>query len=308
MSDGASIRCGGEVAAALRSGAPIVALESTILAHGFPHPDNRQLAEELEVAIRQEGAVPATIAVMDGRLRAGLEPHELDRLTDPDAAVAKAGMIDLAVHIARGEVAATTVSATLYAAAALGIRFFATGGIGGVHRGDAGDVSSDLAALARQPVAVVSAGAKAILDLPRTVERLETLGVLVLGYRTFELPAFYVRGSGVPLTHRVESPVEIAELCRTRFDGLGQGGVLICNPIPEEHALDPGEIDAAIEAALGAADDHGIAGKELTPFLLARVAEATGGRAVAANRELALSNARLAARAAVAYAGTPHDD
>ena len=279
----------------------IVALESTILAHGLPWPDNLEVGRALEDAVRAEGATPATVAVIDGVPRAGLTNEELERVARDGASFAKAGAADLPVAIARGANAATTVSATCTIASAACIRVFATGGIGGVHRGDALDVSSDLMTLARTPIAVVSAGAKAILDLPRTLETLETLGVLVLGFGCDEFPAFYTRGSGLKLEHRVDTAQEAARILAARW-ALGQGGVLIANPIPEADALDASSIAAAIEAALALAAQRGVHGKPLTPFLLAELARATAGRSVVANRALALNNARVAARIAVALA------
>lgn len=286
------------VAAAAR---PVVALESTLVAHGLPWPDNLAVARELEAEVSAGGAIPATIAVVDGAAHVGLAPDVLERLARDGARFAKAGAADLAVHVARGACAATTVSATAVLAARAGIRVFATGGIGGVHRGDAGDVSHDLVALARTPIAVVSAGAKAILDLPRTLETLETLGVLVVGYRTAELPAFYTRGSGLALDHRVDGAAELAAIARVHWDELGGGGILVCNPIPAE--AEAAGIDAAIARALADAAAAGITGKRLTPYLLARLAEVTAGASIAANRALALHNARVAAELAVALAG-----
>ena len=283
-----------EVAAAR---GPIVALESTLVAHGLPWPDNLAVARELEAAVRDGGAVPATIAVLDGRARVGLDAPELERVARGGKELAKAGATDLAVHLARGGSAATTVSATAAIAARAGIRVFATGGIGGVHRGDAGDVSHDLVALASTPIAVVSAGAKAILDLPRTLEMLETLGVLVVGWRTSELPAFYAPRSGLALDHRVETSAELAAILRARWDDLGGGGVLVCSPIPDGDAL---ELDGPIARALGDAAAAGITGKRLTPYLLARLAEVTAGASIRANRALALHNARVAAEIASA--------
>ena len=212
------------------------------------------------------------------------------------------GATDLAVHLARGTCAATTVSATAILAARAGVRVFATGGIGGVHRGDGADVSHDLTALARTPIAVISAGAKAILDLPRTLELLETLGVLVIGFGTDELPGFYVRATGLRLDHRVDDAAALAAICRARWDGLGQGGVLVANPIPAAAALDAAAIDAVITAALADAARAGATGKRLTPFLLGRIAAATGGAAVRANRALARANAEVGAALAVALA------
>jgi pseudouridylate synthase len=288
-----------EVAEAVATGVPVVALESTIIAHGLPWPENLAVGTELESTVRAGGAIPATIAVARGRIRVGLGPAELEDLARRGGHYRKAGAADLAVHLARKGDAATTVSATAMLAARAGIRVFATGGIGGVHRGPSADVSHDLVALAQAPIAVVSAGAKAILDLPRTLEALETLGVLVVGYRTGELPAFYTPSSGLVLDHRIDEPDELACACALRWR-LGQGGVLVCNPIPAEHALDAVAIDAAVAAALGEAEAAGIAGKRLTPFLLARIAAVTGGAAVAANRALARHNAAVGADLAVA--------
>jgi pseudouridine-5'-phosphate glycosidase len=300
---GVNLVFGPEVAAARAAGRPIVALESTIVAHGLPWPDNFAIARELEAAVRATGGVPATIAVIDGRPHIGLATGLLERLAQGGGRFPKAGATDLAVHVARGSSAATTVSATAVLAARAGIRVFATGGIGGVHRGDTGDVSHDLVALARTPIAVVSAGAKAILDLPRTVELLETLGVLVLGYRTGEFPAFYTPTSGVVLDHRVETIGELAAIARARWTALDAGGILVCNPIPDAAALDATSIDIAIATALVAATAANITGRALTPFLLARLAEVTGGASIRANRALALHNAALAGELAVMLAG-----
>lgn len=291
-----------EARAALDRGHAVVALESTIIAHGLPYPDNLAVAHALETAVRARGAVPATIAVIGGKARVGLSEAELEHLARNGRAMAKAGAADLSVHMARDSDAATTVSGTAFLAARAGIRLFATGGIGGVHRGDTGDVSSDLPTLAALPIACVSSGAKAILDLPRTLETLETLGVLVVGYRTAELPAFYTRTSGLAIEHQAASAEDLAGILVTRFDALGQGGVLVANPIPAEAALDQTAIDAVIAQALQAAETAGIRGKALTPFLLARIAEVTQGKAVTANRALAENNAALAAEIAVAYA------
>jgi pseudouridine-5'-phosphate glycosidase len=290
-----------EVADALAAKRAVVALESTILAHGLPWPDNLEVGRALEAAVREGGAVPATIAVLEGVAHVGLSADALERLSRDGHAFAKAGAADLPVAFARGTSAATTVSATCTLAARAGIRVFATGGIGGVHRGDAGDVSSDLTVMAREPVAVVSAGAKAILDLPRTVETLETLGVLVLGLGTNEFPAFYTRESGVRLEHRVDSAEEIARILAARW-ALGQGGVLVANPIPLAAALDRASIDAAIAAALVAATQAGVRAKALTPFLLAHLSTVTAGASVRANRALALHNARVGAEIASALA------
>jgi pseudouridine-5'-phosphate glycosidase len=291
-----------EVAEARVARAPIVALESTLIAHGMPWPETLETARALETEVRANGATPATIAIVDGYIRIGLSAEMLERVARGAETFAKASAIDLAVHIARGTCAATTVSATAVLAARADIRVFATGGIGGVHRGSAGDMSHDLVALAKTPIAVVSAGAKAILDLPRTAEMLETLGVLVIGYRTDELPAFYTQNSGVRLDHAVGDAHALAAILRAHWRELEGGGVLVCNPIPDEHALDARTISAAIEAALAEADARGIHGKALTPHLLARVAVVTGGASVRANRALALHNASTAAELAVAFA------
>ncbi|HEY1556555.1 MAG TPA: pseudouridine-5'-phosphate glycosidase [Kofleriaceae bacterium] len=289
-----------EVAEARVVGKPVVALESTLVAHGLPWPDNLDVARELEGAVRELGAVPATIAVLDGHARVGLDGDQLQKLARAGTTLAKAGATDLAVHLARKSSAATTVSGTALIAARAGVRVFATGGIGGVHRGDGGDVSHDLVAIAKTPIAIVSAGAKAILDLPRTAELLETLGVLVVGYRTDELPAFYTQRSGVRLEHFAADVQELATIARRHWDDLGGGGILVCNPIPSDAALDTPAIEAAIEAAIAEAEARGISGKRLTPHLLARVAEVTGGDSIRANRVLARHNAELAAELAIA--------
>jgi len=299
-----SIDVAPEVARALAARRPVVALESTIIAHGLPWPDNHAVAAELEQTVRDGGAVPATIAVVEGRPRVGLDAARLEDLARRGDAFAKAGAADLAVHVARGTDAATTVSATSVLAARAGIAVFATGGIGGVHRGGDADVSHDLVALARTPIVVVSAGAKAILDLPRTLELLETLGVLVVGWRTDELPAFYTRRTGLALDHRVDDASDLARIARARW-ALGGGGILVANPIPAEDELDPAWIERAIAEALDAAAAAGVTGKRLTPFLLARLAETTGGAAVRANRALARANAALAAGLATALAALP---
>jgi pseudouridylate synthase len=294
-----------EVAEARVDKRPLVALESTLVAHGLPWPQNLEVARELEAAVRAKGAVPATIAIVDGRPHIGLAPELLERLAKDGATFAKAGATDLAAFVARGRSAATTVSATSVLAARAGIRVFATGGIGGVHRGDAGDVSHDLVTLAKTPLAVVSAGAKAILDLPRTLEVMETLGVLVVGYRTDELPAFYTVRSGLRLEHFAGTPEELASILRVHWDDLGGGGVLVANPIPAEASLDERMIDEAIVAALAEAARKGITGKALTPFLLAQLAEVTGGASIRANRALAKHNAEVGAELALAYDRRP---
>ena len=297
-----------EVAEARVDKRPVVALESTLVAHGLPWPENLEVALELEATVRAVGAVPATIAVVDGRVRIGLPPELLERVAKDGKQFSKAGATDLATYLARGKNAATTVSATSVLAARAGIRVFATGGIGGVHRGDVGDVSHDLVALAKTPIAVISAGAKAILDLPRTLEVMETLGVLVIGYRTDELPAFYTVRSGLRLDHFAGTPEELASILRVHWDDLGGGGVLVANPIPAEASLDEAVIAEAIQYALADAQRLGITGKRLTPYLLARVAEVTGGASIRANRALAKFNAQVAAELALAYDRHPQHE
>lgn len=289
-----------EVAEARVDKRPIVALESTLVAHGLPWPDNFELAKELESIVRDGGAVPAHIAVIDGRPCIGVTTAQLERIARDGRSFAKAGATDLAVYLARRRSAATTVSATSVIAARAGIRVFATGGIGGVHRGDAGDVSHDLIALAKTPIAVVSAGAKAILDLPRTLELMETLGVLVLGYRTDEFPAFYTVRSGIRLEHFTGTAQDCATILRRHWHDLDGGGVLVCNAIPAEASLDDHVIGRAIESALASAKEHGITGKPLTPHLLEQLAEVTGGASVRANKALARHNAKVAAEIATA--------
>jgi pseudouridine-5'-phosphate glycosidase len=296
---GVELLLSSEVAAARAAGTPIVALESTIVAHGLPWPDNLPIAKELEAAVKASGAVPATIAVIEGRPCVGLSDATLELLARDGAKLPKAGAVDISVHVARKTSAATTVSATSSLASKVGIRVFATGGIGGVHRGDAGDVSHDLVALARTPIAVVSAGAKSILDLPRTVEMLETLGVLVIGYQTNEFPAFYTRTSGIQLDHRSDTVGDLATIIRTHW-ALGGGGVLVANPIPEDAELDGDMITAAIGSAIAEAAARDVHGKRLTPFLLGRLAEVTGGASIRANRALAINDATVAGELAVA--------
>ena len=290
-----------EVRAALEQSRPVVALESSIIAHGLPVPVNREVAAGLERAVRERGAVPATVAIIDGELRVGLDEPAIARLAANNGEVAKANVADLAALMVKRRTAATTVSATCAIAEAAGIRVFATGGIGGVHRGAPHDESSDLQTLARTPIAVVCAGPKSILDLERTSERLETLGVLVLGVGTNELPAFHSRSSGIALEHRVEGAEEVAAIARVRW-ALGQGGVLVANPIPENVEIPMAELEPVIAAAETDAEAAGVGGKALTPFLLDRLERATAGRAVRANRALAVSNAEVAAEIAVALA------
>jgi pseudouridine-5'-phosphate glycosidase len=293
-----------EVAAALAAGHAVVALETTIVTHGMPYPDNVATARAVEAEVRAGGAVPATIAVLDGRIRVGLAADELERLART-ADVMKLSRADLPYALATGRPGATTVAATMICAHLAGIRVFATGGVGGVHRGaeTTMDISADLDELARTPVAVVCAGAKAVLDLPKTLEALETRGVPVIGYRTDELPAFWSRGGGglkAPL--RLDRPEEIAAMLRAQRALGYPGGALIANPPPEDAAIPADEVASWIEAALGDAARLGVAGKAATPFLLDRILHLSGGRSLAANAALVRSNARLAAEIAVALA------
>ncbi len=292
-----------EVREALAAGRPVVALESTIITHGMPAPRNLGTARQVEAAVRAGGAVPATIALMDGKIRVGLAVGELERLAAAED-VAKVSRADLPAVLAAGATGATTVAATMICAELAGIRVFATGGIGGVHRGAAEsfDVSADLQELARTPVAVVCAGAKAILDLPKTLEVLETLGVPVIGYGCDGLPAFYSRDCGLPVPLRCDSAAEIAGVMAAKWGlGLG-GGLVVANPIPAEQEIPAAEVAAWIDAALAEAERQGIRGKEVTPFLLARLEALSGGASLEANVALVLNNARLAAAIAAAYA------
>jgi pseudouridine-5'-phosphate glycosidase len=289
------------VAEALSAGEPVVALESALITHGLPAPANLLMAQQLEATLRQERAVPATIAVLDGAVHVGLEPAELERLAR-DRAPAKVSLRDLPALLARGSSGGTTVAATAHLAHRAGIRVFATGGIGGVHRGHPEDVSADLPALGATPIVVVCAGAKSILDLPRTLEVLETLGVPVVGYGTDTLPAFFSRSSNLPISARADSPEEVALMARNR-DALGlHAAVLVCVPVPGAAELPWETARAEIEAAVAEADEQGIAGKDVTPFLLARLVERTAGRSREANEALLINNARVAARIARALA------
>ncbi len=293
-----------EVAQALAEGKPVVALESTIISHGMPYPQNVQTALEVERIIRENGAVPATIAVIGGRLKAGLSADEIEYFGKKGQGIAKASRRDLAVLCARGEDGATTVTTTMIIAHMAGIKIFATGGIGGVHRGaeTTMDISADLEELGQTPVMVVCAGAKSILDLGLTLEYLETKGVPVVGYQTKELPAFYTRSSGFQVDYRMDSPEELATAFKTQNDMGFKGGMLVANPIPEQYAMPLETINAAIDQAIAESVEKGIHGKETTPFLLARVAELTGGNSLASNIQLVFNNARLAAKTAVHYA------
>ena len=292
-----------EVAAALAEGKPVVALESTIISHGMPYPQNVQTALQVEKIIRDNGAVPATIAIIGGRLKAGLTPEEIEYFGKKGTAIAKASRRDLAVLCARGEDGATTVTTTMIIAYMAGIRIFATGGIGGVHRGaeTTMDISADLEELGQTPVMVVCAGAKSILDLGLTLEYLETKGVPVIGYGTKELPAFYTRQSGFQVDYRIDTPEELAKAFKTQNDLGFPGGMLVTNPIPEEYAMPLDVINRAIDQAIAECNEKGIHGKETTPFLLARVAELTGGDSLSSNIRLVFNNAKVAAQTAVAY-------
>ncbi len=293
-----------EVAEALAAGKPVVALESTIISHGMPYPQNVQTALEVERIVRENGAVPATIAVIGGRLKAGLTAEEIEYFGKKGQAIAKASRRDLAVLCARGEDGATTVTTTMIIAHMAGIRVFATGGIGGVHRGaeTTMDISADLEELGQTPVMVVCAGAKSILDLGLTLEYLETKGVPVIGYGTKELPAFYTRTSGFSVDYRMDSPAELAKAFKTQNNMGFPAGMLVTNPIPEEYAMPLEVITGAIDQAIAESVQKGIHGKETTPFLLARVAELTGGDSLASNIQLVFNNARLAAQTAAQYA------
>nr|MBO2471492.1 pseudouridine-5-phosphate glycosidase [Bacillota bacterium] len=292
-----------DVAQALAEGRAVVALESSIIAQGMPYPANVETALQVEETIRRAGAVPATTAVLDGALRVGLSPAEIERLGTAKDAV-KVGRRDLARALVTKAAGGTTVSATTTIAALAGIRVFATGGIGGVHRGWARhmDISADLRAMAESPVTVVCSGAKAFLDLPATLELLESLSVCVIGYRTSVFPSFYSRDTDLVLEHRVDDVADIAAQMAYQ-DALGlREGILVVNPVPEEHEVPRAVIDAAIEQALRDAEARGIVGKAVTPFVLARIKDITGGDSLKANTALVINNARLAAEIAVAYA------
>ena len=292
-----------EIKDALNEARPVVALESTIIAHGMPFPKNVETALRVEQIVRAAGAIPATCAIIAGQLKCGLHIDEIELLGREGAKIPKASRRDLAYLLSRGEHGATTVASTMIIAHLAGIRIFATGGIGGVHRGGATtmDVSADLPELAQTPVAVVSAGVKSILDLPLTLEYLETHGVPVIGYQTAEFPAFYTRNSGLRVDHRLDTATEIAGLLHAQWDSGLRAGVLIANPVAAEHESDPILIERAIAAALTAAAEKGIRGKAITPFLLAYIEQVTGGKSLATNIELVCNNARLAAEIAVAY-------
>jgi len=289
-----------EVSAAIAAGKAVVALESTIISHGMPYPQNVETALLVEETVRQASAVPATIAILNGRLKAGLTVDEIEQLGKRGTDVVKCSRRDLPFVVARKQDGATTVAATMIIAAMAGIRVFATGGIGGVHRGveDTLDVSADLDELAHTNVAVVCAGIKSVLDIGRTLEYLETKGVPVVGFQTDTLPGFYTRESTYPVDYRVESAAEVAAAIAAKCDMKLDGGMVIAVPIPEEHALESAEINAVIEEALAEMGRLGITGKETTPFLLGRIAEKTGGKSLDTNIQLVINNARVAAEIA----------
>ncbi len=290
-----------EVQSALQTQRPVVALESTVIAHGLPYPANIEVALAMEATIRAEGATPATIGIHDGKIAIGLSTNEIEHLgTAQD--IVKVSRRDLAVTLATGRWGATTVAGTMLCASMVGLRFFATGGIGGVHRGaeTSMDISADLTELSRTPILVVCAGAKSILDLDLTLEYLETQGVPVIGWQTDEFPAFYVRTSGRPLSYRADDVATVAAIAYTQWQCQLHGLVVGC-PIPEEYAMDPGPLEAATQEALQLASSHGIHGAALTPFLLAHVASATGGESIEANKALLINNVTWAARFAQAY-------
>jgi pseudouridine-5'-phosphate glycosidase len=291
------------VSAALAAGAPVVALESTIISHGLPRPGNLDAARQFEQCLYDLGVTPATIALIDGAPKIGLAPDELERIA-ADESVVKVSSRDIGIAVARGVTGGTTVAATSVLAARAGIRVFATGGLGGVHRGaaDSFDESADLTVLSRTPITVISAGVKSILDIPATLERLETLSIAVVGYRTSRFPAFWLSDSGCDLDWRVESPEEVADIIAAR-EALGeQSALLVANPLPPALQLNPGVLDDALSDALAAAAQHGVRGKAVSPFLLDRIKDVTGGASVEVNLQIARGNIELAGRVAQALA------
>ena len=288
-----------EVQAAIDAGKPVVALESTILSHGMPYPQNLEFGKKVEQIIREEGAVPATIAVLDGKLKVGLSESELERMCQ-DHSIGKVSRRDVPVYLATGKPGATTVATTMLIAEMAGIPIFATGGIGGVHRGaeTTMDISADLQELAHTSVAVVSAGVKSILDIGLTLEYLETMGVPVLGMQTKDFPAFYCRKSGFGVDYNAKTPADVAAIAKVKWDMGLMGGMLIGNPVPEEYGLDNAYMEGIISEALQAAEEAGVRGKNITPFLLAKVKDLTGGDSFETNVMLALNNARCASRVA----------
>lgn len=292
-----------EVQEAIKNRKPVVALESTIISHGMPYPQNVETALQVEKIVREHGGIPATIGIIDGVGIVGMTPEEIEAFGKKGQEIPKVSRRDLATIMATGSWGATTVATTMILANLAGVEFFVTGGIGGVHRGaeTTFDVSADLEELARTNVTVICAGAKAILDLPKTLEVLETKGVPVLGYGTEELPAFYTRHSGLKVDSRVDTPDEVAQIIKMKRELKLDGGVLVTNPIPEEESMDPEKINAVIDSALKEMDEKGIKGKECTPFLLAKVAEITGGDSLAANIKLVFNNAAVGTEIAKAY-------
>jgi pseudouridine-5'-phosphate glycosidase len=288
-----------EVKSALAEKKPLVALESTIISHGMPYPQNYETAKHVENTVRENGAVPATIAILNGKIKIGLSKDDLQILSN-SGNILKASRRDIPVIVSQKLNAATTVSATMICAALGGLKIFATGGIGGVHRkgNESFDISADLTELAQTNIAVVSAGVKSILDIGLTLEYLETLGVPVIGYGTEEFPAFYTRQSGFKVNYRLDTPEQIGSMIKTKWELGLNGGVIVANPIPEEFSMDKSVIDKAIEEALAKADANGIKGKEVTPFLLAEIKNITGGSSLDSNIKLVLNNAKLAAQTA----------
>lgn len=286
-----------EVQSALNENKPIVALESTIISHGMPYPQNYETAKQVENTVRENGAIPATIAILNGTIKIGLGEEDLQILSNSND-ILKASRRDIPVIVSEKLNAATTVSATMICAALAGLKIFATGGIGGVHRNgnESFDISADLTELAQTNIAVVSAGVKSILDIGLTLEYLETLGVPVIGYRTDEFPAFYTRESGFKVNYQLDTPEQIGSMIKTKWELGLNGGVIVANPIPEEYSMDKNKIDNAIEEALKSADKKGIKGKDVTPFLLGEIKNITGGSSLESNIKLVLNNAKLAAK------------
>lgn len=303
MSNNLPLKISDDVKTALDAGKPVVALESTIITHGMPYPQNLEMAQSVEAVIRDNGAVPATVALMDGFMLAGVSGNDLERLAREGHAAAKASRRDMAAILAKKQMAGTTVATTMQISALAGIKVFATGGIGGVHRGaeDTFDISADIPELSKTPVAVVCAGAKSLLDIPKTLEVLETNGVPVIGYGIDAFPAFYVRDSGYPADHRFDTPSEVAEMLAMQWQ-LDMGGVLIANPIPEDFEMEAAPIEACISEAIAQAEKEGVSRKNLTPFLLQRIFDLTEGKSLVANIALVKNNAAVAAQIAVALA------
>lgn len=291
-----------EVQKALDENKPVVALESTIISHGMPYPQNVEMAKEVEQIVRDNGAVPATIAIIDGKIKIGLTDEELEIMANTEG-VAKVSRRDMAQVVATKQLGATTVASTMICAEMAGIRFFVTGGIGGVHRGveETMDISADLEELAQTDVVVICAGAKSILDLDKTMEYLETKGVPVIGYQTDELPAFFTRESGIKLNASSETVEEIADIAKVKYELGLEGGIVVANPIPEEDAMDKDYIDGVINDAVREAGEKGIHGKDSTPFLLSKVVESTEGKSLETNIKLVKNNAEIGTRIAVSY-------